>query len=246
MYRRHLKDVCFKNKHIKKVLLEVLHNYKDLSLNDIQWCINIITSSCNITTENIAEFCLKLSTSKIIGKFSLTFHDNLIQYIKNKDSNNLIKLLTSERNILIPEIYDNALLTTDEVNQLENIYKKEYTSILDVLNIINSKIDIQNCILERIILTDEICTGYKDISLYDKCYNTVCVRTEELDTKYIEDVISFNIRKSDTEFEICYDLVELLKLIVSNRIKNIPIEVVKNTEDKYSLEIKFVKRYMKR
>lgn len=245
MFRKHLKDVCFKNKHTKRILTEVLHSYKDLTQEDIQWCVNIISNTCNITNESLAEFCLKLSRTKIIGRFALTFHDTIIQYIKARDSSSLLQSITLSRQESIPEIYDNKLLTTDEISFLENIYKKEYTSILDALSIVNSKIDIQDCVLENILISDQTCVGCKDVSLYDKCYNTVCIRVGTTDEQ-VEDLLDFSFTDTDeVEQLICYDLLELLENILNKNTNGISEILIQSVKDKYALQLKMLSRYMK-
>jgi len=179
------------------------------------------------------------------GRFFSIFNFKLEDCIKRRDKKELIKLLKKPD---FPELYDNMLLSGEEIERVEAMKRKEYFSILNTIE--QLKFDKSDTtILPHI-------EGDTTSNIYSKCYKNICIyEVLELENFpgnhiipnkiYVADSSSgenksyhFNIMKIITRFASGDFNNPKTGKPFSNKAKN-------NIASKYGKEIKMYRRYLK-
>lgn len=182
----------------------ILRSHKQLTEDDVQYASNYISSfyahsydalqenpeAENVLNEEQLVLFLVYADQKGIGKFALTFNEELDTAIKSKDSVSLKKILLGPKEMFI-ELYDNPYLSNEDREFVIRLISREIFAATLALGLLKKKI----LNLEEI---DDKCTSEtltfeaeKDVSigvvnvamLATKCYDEVCIQ----DAKILED-----------------------------------------------------------
>lgn len=199
---------------IKTKIKKIFEYYSDLNYDDINYITKIIYKAIDVYSKLIiANFLLYMNKTGIC-KFSITFSSKVIKLIKDRNTDEILKQITSDNTF--EEIYNNNRLTHDEIEYLEVILAREYIAMIYYL--------------------------YSDsnTSCYD-CYNNIC--TMELIDKgefnyrplYKNQLVLFEEQKT-----YCYDIYELLTKIVKNQVKELSDKYINYIKIKYAIELKLI------
>lgn len=237
--------------NVSVLILEVLYSYSNLSEEDVNWASNTIASmKNNYDLDQLVEFIIRISPTKICGKFSFSFHDYLFTAIKSRNIENLIRSIQMTRENSIPEIYDNSLLTCAEKSKLIEMCEIEKKAAKDAVTMSNSRSSPMECIIEKITVMTKVSSGYDINTIYNKCYDTVCVRSGDNSIKGMSGGEINSIIRIPTKDESgvmrteCWNIIDLIKNLVNGNNMNYSEQTVRLLKDKFNIPIKMYKRYI--
>lgn len=146
--KKNNKIINFEDTFINQIIIECLSSHNNLTSEDIKFVANM---NCNLFKNNkiLSKFCLHSCQETFVGQFSLIFNRQLDEIIKGQDITQFVKLLQLSSKEYWPELYDNILITNQEKNELESVYKHELTAIL---NMIEYKFSIKIPYQEKLFL----------------------------------------------------------------------------------------------
>lgn len=110
-----------------QLVAESLSTNIDLSVEDIRWCANEV---CKIDPDKsdpdqILIFALLSNRKTISGRYARTFNLTLKNIIQHRSFHRLASLIGKHFTELYPEIYDNNLLTPEQVVAIEDVINRE-------------------------------------------------------------------------------------------------------------------------
>ena len=229
----------------------VLRSHKQLTEEDVQYASNYISSFYshsydiiqeNPDTENVLNdeqllLFLVYADHKGIGKFALTFNEELDSAIKSKDTISLKKILLGPKEMFI-ELYDNPYLSTEDREFIIRLISREMFAATLALGLLKKKIlNLETiddkCTSETLTFQVDKNNAFVNIAvLTTKCYDEVCIQ----DAKILEDdqaraIMSQHEKTSESVFTVdkpessstpqvyCFNTIDL----ISAMSEDIPI-----------------------
>lgn len=254
-----------------RLFREVLGTHSDLTEEDVNNASELICiSRSNMVTDvnlqrQLATILLHMNKRTNTGRFSLSFNRELDETIKNKDSAKLCKLTTVDVKNLWPEFYENDSLTEGERKSIFRLYNREALAILNVIENIISMDDIEiygalnNFLISpKALIESSIRVNNRvlDTTLYQECYEGVCVFE---DRKDLDEIVSRSSDIPDTHFVVdpttngdrvfCFLFMDLIRVIHDDPCinpftgNNFSEKATKLLRDRFMKEIKMYHVY---
>jgi hypothetical protein len=236
------------------VITEVLSENDQLLPTQIQSAAKEIANS-DITETELANLILHSSTNTYTGRFSLTFKNELYKAIQNQNMETLLKLASLNSSEMWPEVTQNDQLTLTQKKEINNIYGKELIAIKNVIATgCNLRYPFKQNLMSLCstnITNVPYVNGQERLTVYDQCYDRVCIEESRLNTNNV--TTSFSsvafVKMSDQLTE-CFDLIDLLMSLPNNPITQKPFEPrilnpIKLQYDKEILMVNFYKNRIK-
>jgi len=239
----------------------ILKSHKQLTDDEIEYAANYISSFYsysldmlskdfnNVLSDDQLIMVLTYADQKCIGKFALTFNNELITAIKNKDIVSLKHLLLGPKEMFI-ELYNNPYLSQHDKDFILRIVYREISTNSLLFDSIKQKIMDPNTMVTNLT------------SLSNKCYDDICIQ----DANFLDDDISRAImsqheRTPNTVYTVdkptdsdnpkiyCFDTIELISAVTNNFPIN-PISkqpfsdyTLKLINQRFNKEIAMYRRY---
>ena len=213
------------------------------SENQISWATKVWISNYDNLKKNSDTFYMSLvllNRKTLSGNFALIYNDNIYRAIEKKKEKELIKLFHTP---LFTEIYDNTLITKEELKGLENVLKREMLAM--------------NLFLKSIENDTKIHEDFLNSETYKECFyqihSLVNIYVSRENAKYLPttnvnyvNIIEYN-EHTDSHQVMSFDLQNLLSLInfdENNTYTNKPFDekTIKSLKDKYVVELKLINR----
>lgn len=232
----------------------VLRSHKQLNESDLQYAANYISSfysfsqdqlrdnptASNYLTEDQLIRFLIYANERDIGKFALTFNDQLDSAIKNRNNLALNELLLGPKEMFL-ELYNNPYLTNQDREFLIRLVSREEYATTLVLGHLRKKllnletVDDTCHNTELIVQKQRQGNMVRVVSLATKCYGEVCIQ----DAKILSDdlaraTMSTYEKPTETVYTIdkprtavnpqtyCFNTLDLIAAIT----ENIPINPI--------------------
>lgn len=235
----------------RSMLISALKTHPSLTVEDIRYFVNDFSIK-KLKNKQLADLILRIYKLTNVGRFSLTFNQDLDSHIKSRDSDRieiLIKVAGNE--CAWPEVYDNLLLTPEEKQSIEKMALREYFSILNTLETADPADDLDN-IIPCTVSVDNIIGIGENTNVYSQCYDHVCISEAQQSGK----IISFKSEIPQVAFvadqteRYCFPLLDLIKQLAENNYVN--AQTNKKFSDitltqlllKYEKEIKMYRHYI--
>lgn len=202
------------------------------------WIINY--DNLKKHSDNFYMSLVLLNRKTLSGNFALIYNDSIYRAIEKKKEKELLKLLS---NPVFTEIYDNELLSKDEVKALENVLKREMLAM--------------NLFLKSVENDSKIVDDFLNSETYKECFyqihSLVNIYVSRENAKYLPttnvnyvNIIEYN-ENTDSHQVMSFDLQNLLSLInfdENNTYTNKPFDekTIRSIKDKYVLELKLINR----
>lgn len=217
-----------KEKTILDLISDYIKSQYNFNKHEFNFAKNIIFKTLNnIKEEKLIKNLLYLNKNSKIGKFALSYSDNLIKYVKNKDSENLKKLLEKPKT---KEFDSNEYLTGDLLERKN----KEFETQMLTLNLFYDQTLHEN-------KTDIV-----------KCEKDVCFLETNCKNPILEPNSNFiwcPNHESNANSAHCFKLPDLLILMLTTNINPYTNEefsknIKKSTLKKYRYECALIKKYL--
>lgn len=259
----------------------VLNSHKNLTEKDIEYVANYMGSfydhsirklekdpnADNILTDDQFILFLVYSDKHGIGKFALTFNEELDKAIINKNSTELRKIIVGPKEMFV-ELYDNTFLTDEDKEFIIRLLSREMYAAMMVFNLIKQKLmnleDVNYQCTRESFEIDSFKTvdGINVTSMATQCYDEVCIQDAKI---LADDLVRAEMSKYEKISEYiytvdkpstmqtpqvyCFDTLDLLNAVT----KNIPINPKTNEQfsdaalrminQRFRKEIAMYKRY---
>jgi hypothetical protein len=218
--------------------LKKLYNEEQISWATKIWIANYDNLRKN--SDNFYMTLVLLNRKTLSGNFALIYNDSIYRAIEKKKEKELVKLYNTS---VFTEIYDNELLSKEEIKGLENVLKREMLAM--------------NLFLKSIENESKIETDFLNSEAYKECFyqihSLVNIYVPRENAKYLPttnvnyvNIIEYN-EHTDSHQVMCFDLQNLLSLInfdENNTYTNKPFDekTVKYLKEKYVVELKLINR----
>lgn len=252
-----------RSKLIQKNMVETsLKTHNNLTPEDRKYATEII-NKIDLTNIELAKFILQIYKLTNIGRFSLTYNMDLDTHIKAKVPGRIRLLVkTAGKKTAWPELYDNNYLTSEEIEVIATMANREYYAILNTIENSNScggNGDLDSIISCRVtkdnILSLTLSEGINHVSIYSKCYDSVCISESGQTGKIISlgkggDIPQIAYVADGPSDRFCFLTIDLIKQLAKGDYINPKSGVLFSTTlldqllHKYEKEIKMYKKYI--
>lgn len=116
----------------KLLALESLSTHLELDYHHVGLAAEVI-ARVKFSPEQLAKFILYSTLTTSTGQFALSFNHDLDLAVSQNNMQKLLYLVETDQDKFYPELYDNELLTPEEIKTILEIKNVEYQSILDVI-----------------------------------------------------------------------------------------------------------------
>jgi len=218
--------------------LKKLYNESQIEYATKVWISNY--DNLKKHSDNFYMSLVLLNRKTLSGNFALIYNDSIYRAIEKKREKELIKLFNTP---VFTEIYDNELITKEELKGLENVLKREMLAM--------------NLFIKSIENESKVSHDFLNSESYKECFyqihSLVNIYVSRENAKYLPttnvnyvNIIEYN-EHTDSYQVMSFDLQNLLSLInfdENNTYTNKPFEekTVKYLKEKYVVELKLINR----
>ncbi len=239
----------------------------DIDQHHINWAINYVCSLYSSHGHHIKQQLINFlvyANQRGVCKFARIFNNALDNAIISKRGVGALFLLPNKE--MMPEVYDNTLLTTSEKHALIRMISREKYAMSNMYDHIYQHITNYGLYpYGSHQIYNDVCGDNNLEAVNKKCYNDVCIQdTDHISNDRVRNILSAHQTPPSKIYTIdhslsdgnespqiyCFDILDLMEVVVDHQHPINPITkrpfskfALNNIYKKYNKEISMYKRY---
>lgn len=187
-------------------LTEEILSTQNYLREDLQWISGVVCGSFGSlqdpkNRDTYCNFLLRTNHNRVGGRYSFTYSHYLRLAIENRNSTEVLRLVSLPKGETMVEIFDNPSLSAEEVRSIFQMLEREYIALQNTLEKLLSMSSEELthflsgynlCGIEKItVATRGSLDGKRSVSsevnLFDRCHKNVCLLEASSNSKKLED-----------------------------------------------------------